>query len=185
MTLTPLSPLVGGTCALLVGAGLMALAACDSSAFKPGPSWAERKAAAERRELWSVEVVGGRAQPLPICTDVAMRIGFVRPSPSIGTKPCIRNAKPVERTDNYAFRCELDGQEWAVVSYWSGDRNQDFTDTISVSSLDAPGTAYSQTRHYRRLGACPSGWSIGESRDQQGRHTTSLEAIPAGASAPP
>ncbi len=114
-----------------------------------------------------------------------MRIGFVRPSPAIGSKPCIRNGKPVERTDNYAFRCDLGGQEWAVVSYWRGDRSQDFTDTISVSSLDAPGTAYSQTLHYRRLGACPSGWSIGESRDRQGRRTMALETLPAGASAPP
>ena len=173
-----------GIYGLMACAGLMSLTGCDLGSGRQ-PSWAERKAAAERRELWSVEVVGAKTEPAPICTDIAMRIGFVKPAPAMGATPCMRNGKPVETAASYAFRCELGGQEWAVVSYWRGDRNQDFTDMISVSSLDEPDKAYSQTRHYRRLGACPSGWAIGESRDRQGRPINTVESWPAGASAPP
>ncbi len=165
-------------------AGVGALAACGRGPAA-GPSWSERQATAEKRELWSMEAEGAKAAPVVVCTDIAMRLGFVKPVPSAGGAPCIRLNRPVERPGSYAFRCQLAGEEWAVVSTWTGDASRDLTVAMSVSSLDNPNVAYAQTRRYRRLGACPAGWSIGESRDRQGRSVSTLMDWPAAASAPP
>jgi len=164
---------------------LLALAACDRSGPGAERTWAERKAAAEQLELWSIEAVGSGVPPARICTDVAMRLGFVKPSPAVGQAPCTLIGKPVQTASNYNFRCELGDREWAVFSYWQGDRSRDFTDAVSVSSLDPPSADYVQTRRFRKLGPCPAGWVAGDAFGQQGRRVSRLGPWPASASPPP
>ena len=114
-----------------------------------------------------------------------MRLGFVRPSPGVGAMPCLMLETPVEVPGRYAFRCQLGDQEWAVTSLWRGDRARDFTDSVFVSSLDAPFRTYAMNRRYRRLGPCPPGWAAGDSLDQQGRRANALQPWPTEASPPP
>jgi hypothetical protein len=166
-------------------AAVLGLAACERSGTATDQYWQDRKAAAEQLEFWSIEAVGSNAAPVRICTDVAMRIGFVKPSPAVRNTPCILVGRPVETRNDYVFRCELGGREWAVTSHWSGERDRDFTDAMSVASLDPPPDAYGQTRRYRRLGPCPSGWIAGDAADAQGRRVKGLGPWPAAASPPP
>jgi hypothetical protein len=158
--------------------GLLLLAACERGGPSSEQRWLERKAAAEKLELWSIEAVGSKAPPVHICADVAMRIGFVKPSPALGSAPCVLLGEPVERADLYTFRCQLGDDEWAVSSHWQGDRDRDFTDTYEVTSLDTADKTYAQTRRYRRLGRCPSGWTAGDTRDPQGRRVNRLAPWP-------
>ena len=176
----------GGCIALLAAvAAVLGLAGCERSGQASGQYWRDRKAAAEQLELWSIEVAGSSVPPVRICADVAMRIGFVKPSPAVRDTPCELLGKPVETPSDYVFRCELGGREWAVASHWRGERERDFTDAISVISLDPPPDSYGQTRHYRKLGACPVGWIAGDTIDAQGRRANGLGPWPAAASPPP
>jgi hypothetical protein len=170
---------------LLAGAAVASLAACGRGGAATERDWAERKAAAEQLELWSIEATGSGAPPVRICTDVAMRGGFVKPSPAVGDAPCTLIGRPVQTASNYNFRCELGFREWAVTSYWQGDRSRDFTDAVLVTSLDPPPGEYAQTRRFRKLGPCPAGWAAGDAFDRQGRRVTGLGPWPATASPPP
>jgi hypothetical protein len=170
---------------LLAGAGLACLTACDRSGTATEQYWTQRKAAAERLELWSMEAVGSSAPPVRVCTDAVMRLGLARPAPAVGDKPCTRLGRPVETASTYGFKCELGDQEWAVNAYWHGERDRDFTVEMLVSSLDDPHARYSQTRRYRKLGACPAGWVAGDGWDRQGKRVNALVPWPSSASPPP
>jgi hypothetical protein len=167
------------------GAAVLALAACGRGGPATMQWWAERKAATQALELWSVEATGPGARPVQVCMDTAMRLGLVKPAPAAGRETCTYLGKPVQAPGRYAFRCSLAGREWAVTSLWRGDRARDFTDSILISSLDPPYATYVWRRRYRRLGACPSGWAAGDSRTADGRRSNALIEWPAEASAPP
>lgn len=115
--------------------------------------------------LWLIEVVdGGKAvSQLHICADQSIRAAFVRPAPEVNGQPCVRVGEAVETGDTYSVRCRIDDQLYRVGSSVDGDRDKDFTVDMAVTRQDKKGPNFEQVRHYQRLGACPTGWGIGDS----------------------
>jgi hypothetical protein len=135
-----------------------------------------RKAALDSPQLWSVEVAPAQVgwPPVQLCTDAAMRAGFQRPDGVVGEQSCL----PIEpaRVDGnrLAFRCTLNGQMLGMSSTRVGDLQRDFTTRFEVTNLAGflsgrTDATYAQTRRYRRLGACPFGWAVGDYTDRFGR----------------
>lgn len=115
--------------------------------------------------LWLIEVVDGgkAASQLHICADKSIQASFVRPAPEVNGQPCVRVGEAVETGDTYSVRCRIDDQLYRVGSSVDGDREKDFKVDMAVTRQDKKGPNFEQVRHYQRLGACPTGWVIGDS----------------------
>jgi hypothetical protein len=172
-------------CALGVVAGVSAVAAVWLGWGGGGASsfWRERQASGDPPELWSVEAVPQPAgwAPVRLCTDALMRTGFAQPLPLSGPAPCIPVEPPRREGDRYAYRCTLGGAMQGVSSTVRGDPRRDFTATFTITDLSrymtaGAGAEYVQVRRYRRLGACPAGWSVGDHTDRHGvRHAKAMQ----------
>ena len=154
--------------------GMLKLAGLDAA--PDGEIWRQRQAAVDPLQLWSIEVVPAQAgwPPAQICTNAWMRTGFARPDGMVGDQSCLAIEDPVVDAGRTAFRCKLNGRTLGISSTVAGDIDRDFTAKFSVTELAGflsgrPNSAYEQTRHYRRLGACPSDWAVGEYTDRLGR----------------
>lgn len=145
----------------------VALAACQRAdtgetastpAAEPAPPMAAH--------LWQVDVPGRDQQrgSVLICADEAMRAGFSRPVPEINGQACPLKGEAVDRANGYSARCELDGRIYKVDANVQGDSQSDFTVDIWVQPEGADDVQYKQERHYRRVGECPAGWRLGDSR---------------------
>ena len=162
MSRSPFVPLLA-ICGLALGA-----ASCDrrdtqtAAAGKPAPP----PAVSDQTSLWQIDVVqdGGPASPpLRICADLSVKASFERPTPELNGKPCVRVDQPVEADGTYSIRCRIDDQLYRVGAVTKGDRDNDFTVEMAVTRQDRKEPTFEQTRHYRRQGACPPGWQIGDS----------------------
>ncbi len=160
-------------------ASVLPFAACSRSDQSSEGWWRQRQAEVEQPQLWTVQALG-KDDPSPrrLCTNVAMRKGFLSPTPALGEQGCARVGPAVSRPGFFGFRCQLAGREWAVTSSWSGDLQRDFTAAYTVSDLDGSRASYAQSRRYRRIGACPEGWSPGDGEDKQGRRVRTLTPWP-------
>jgi hypothetical protein len=158
---------------------LLLLAACsDPGSTRTERFWAARQEAVDPPQLWSVEAVPAQAgwRPVLVCADRAMRQGFARPLPAVGTAQC----DPVEddaRTEGgvYTVRCDLNGRRFGVSSVVTGDVTRDFVARYQVTDLAGfmatrtrAASEAVQSRRYRKLGACPAGWTIGDRTDRFG-----------------
>jgi len=146
----------------LVLAALLGLTACQA---KPVVSASEPSAAPpSQTALWRIEVVDGAAaaSPLDICADETVRASFARPSPQVNGQPCLRTKPATTSGQDYGERCRIGNDLFTVRSATKGDRSTDFTVEMAVTPQGHQQPTFQQTRHYRRLGACPSGWRIGE-----------------------
>lgn len=145
---------------------VLLLAACQR-----GPSieaeLTARQQAVDPPHLWLMEdaetsakgAVSGAAW---VCADTPMHKTFAKTNPEIGGGPCIQTAPPVIRPGFSALRCEADGRRYAITSQTDGDLDRDFRVTVMVTPLSADLGPAQTTRHYRRLGACPAGWRVGD-----------------------
>jgi hypothetical protein len=137
---------------------------------------ARRQAAVDPPELWSIEVVP--AQPgwpaVRLCADAFMRAGFVRPEGMAGNQPCQQIGEALNEPGRLSFRCTLNGHVLGTSARVKGDLASDFTAVYAVTDLSGflagrPLSNVEQTRRYRKLGACPAGWAVGDSTDRRGR----------------
>lgn len=143
---------------------LLSLAACQA---KPDVSKSEAKAApaaAGQPALWRIEVMNGAAvaSRLDICADEAVRASFARPAPEVNGEPCLRTKPATEAPGAYDERCRIGEDLYAVSSATKGDPARDFTVEMAVTRQGQSQPTYQQIRHYRRVGACPTGWRIAE-----------------------
>ena len=118
-------------------------------------------------QLWLMEdAQDGRAGPIRgsawVCADTPMRQTFNKTNAAIEGAPCADTVPPVLRPGFAAHRCEVGGRRYAITSQSVGDPAQDFRLTVMVTPLSADLGPARITRHYRRLGACPAGWRIGD-----------------------
>jgi hypothetical protein len=151
--------------ALALSAALL-LAACHG-----GPSTEAqlraRQQAVDPPQLWLMEdAQDTRSGPISgaawVCADTPMRQTFSRTNAEIAGAPCADTVPPVLRPGFAAHRCEVGGRRYAITSQTVGDPAQDFRLTVMVTPLSADLGPARTTRHYRRLGACPAGWRIGD-----------------------
>jgi hypothetical protein len=121
-------------------------------------------------QLWRVEAVGAaKSRPIYLCTDQRMREGFVRPVPEINGQPCNVLEPPVVRPGVFVAWCQAGDTRAVASSGIHGDTSREFTVSTDISTrpsnsaLIKPESQFTQTRHYRFVGDCPSGWAIGDS----------------------
>jgi hypothetical protein len=157
---------------LLAACGLLLVAACDGRAESRSEAfWRARRDRIEPPQLWSAQMTGPRpaGRAVMICTDRQLRNGFVRPQPEAAGQSCIGFGEVVATRSGSVFRCRIGERRFAVYSLVQGDRSRDFTSSFTIRPLDENGPEYRQVVRYRRLGACPAGWDLGDATDQQGR----------------
>ena len=143
-------------------AAALLLAACNA----PSGSAliAARAAAMDPPQLWLVEALdaaGQRAGAVQVCTDSALRAGFTRANAEVNGETCAPHRDPVEKPGLYAVRCDLNGHPYGLTLNRLG-ASDDYQVRFTLTALDGVKAAAAQTRHYRRLGACPAGWRVGD-----------------------
>lgn len=160
------------TFALLVALGAGVLAGCDDG----GEARMEARirvaqAASDPPQLWSAQVVGEthNGRPVLICADKRLRSGFTSVNPAHGARNCARLGEPT--TLGAPYRCVLDGTIYGVASTVVGDRSRDFQVGSTIRPLVGQGADYARTLRFRFVAErCPTGWNVGDTTDQQGRH---------------
>jgi hypothetical protein len=133
--------------------------------------WLDRQAALDPPSLWQAQAIDGEfaSAPVTVCADGNLHAGFLRPMPTSGTGQCVPiDDRPVQISP-YRIRCRLNGHRLQVTTRVQGDPQRDFTVAFEMRGLDAPIPVQTQVRRYRRLGACPPDWSIGDHTDRNGR----------------
>lgn len=146
-------------------AAMLALAACD----KPKPATPATSRAVSQppaASLWRIDVVEGgkRLGASEICADETVRASFTRPAPEWRGQPCVRVGEAKTTGAAYFARCRFGQQIYTVSSSATGDPMHDLTVDMSVTAQDGKGASFEQTRRYQRLGACPAGLRIGDTR---------------------
>lgn len=144
--------------------------ACDNSIANTEASIRARKAKLDPAELWSVEALNSptRSKAVLICADREVRDGFVQAIPMVGDRGCVRLGNVVSTAHGASYRCVLNDRQFAVWSERHGDLRRDFVAKARVESLEDH-SAYAQTLHFHRVGACPTGWNVGDGTDQRGK----------------
>ncbi len=103
-----------------------------------------------------------------------MQAAFVRTVPVADGKTCAFVRKPVVSAAGFSARCQMEGVEFTVHASARGDLARDFSvETVMVADTTPP-RQFTPTLHFKRLGACPAGWRVGDSAvsggaPQQGR----------------
>jgi hypothetical protein len=154
----------------LLAAALTVAASTATAQPNPQPQGAIARNALANASLWLAEVIedGKPIRPAArICADPPLVRAFARPMPVINGRDCPQLGQILERGATYSARCKLDGQIYHVGATIAGDRARDFTVDIAVRRLVKTGPVLEQTRHYRKLDACPSGWAIGTSAPEK------------------
>lgn len=142
------------------------LAACHEAPSTEAQMVA-RQQAVDPPALWLMEdtEVGG-ARPVQstawVCADTPMRKTFAKTNPEFDGAPCGETVPPVVRPGFTAHRCDAGGRRYAITSQTTGDLDRDFRLSVMVTPLSPDLGPARTTRHYRRLGACPPGWRVGD-----------------------
>jgi hypothetical protein len=152
--------------ALATLSAALLLAACQR-----GPSieaqLMARQQAVDPPSLWVMEdtqAPGALHGSAWVCADTPMRQTFAKTNAEVAGAPCNDTVPPVVRPGFSAHRCESGWQRYAITSQTQGDLTRDFRLTVMVTPLSAGLGPAQITRHYRRLGACPAGWRVGDLR---------------------
>jgi hypothetical protein len=116
-------------------------------------------------QLWSIQVIEEPhpGRPIRICADDLIRSGFVIRALRLNGQPCVTASLKLN------YLCTLAGRAFGVSTLISGDPAQRFIVRASVTDIDRQTTVYRRVLSFRRLGACPAGWTIGDATDQRGR----------------
>jgi hypothetical protein len=142
----------------------VALAAC-----RGGPDTESRLLARQQTldppALWLLEdfdAAGRRQSAAFACADGPMRQTFARIHAEVAGTPCRDISLPVVRPGLTTERCEVDGHIYVFTTQAAGDQAQDFRLTVTVTPIGGESGLGRETRHYRRMGACPAGWRVGD-----------------------
>jgi hypothetical protein len=156
-----------GPLAPILAAGLVALglAACDGRGDGEEARLAARQAAIDPPRMWEAKAVIGRGivmRTVRICADQKLRDSFQRAEPEVNAQPCRTLGPVVAKPGLYALRCAAEGHRFGVTVTTRGDMDRAFEVRYSVAPLDVERGPFIQTVRYRLLGACPTGWHIGD-----------------------
>jgi len=138
-----------------------------------------RRQAIDPPQLWRVDAIGpdgAVTASVFVCADTWLRESFVRTRAEVNGTPCRDTTSPVVKPNGWALSCVADGRPFAVSAATFGDPLSDFRLDFALTPLKFiyPPPAHwpptvRQLRHFRRVGACPSGWRIGD-QAKPGRH---------------
>jgi len=130
-----------------------------------------RQQAVDPSRLWRVETPAQDGRPASVrfvCADTPLRETFTRLAGEVEGVPCRVTSGPVVKPGLFALRCEEGGRTYAMASQTEGDAARDFKLTVSVTPLGAGVGPARAVRRFRRLGACPAGWRVGDQADAAG-----------------
>jgi hypothetical protein len=139
------------------------LAACDTE--KAIAPVAAQAAAVDPPQLWRAEALDrdGRVQKaVMVCVDSVLRQGLARANAEVNGEPCVAEGPLVSRPGQYALRCTAGGRRFALWTRSWGDPQNDLTVSFAANALDSSHQSVTQLRRYRRQGACPAGWRVGD-----------------------
>jgi hypothetical protein len=147
---------------------VMGLAACHAA-----PATADRLIARQKAidppQLWLAQVLGEAGTvkgSVFVCADTALREGFTRARAEIDGHPCVDSTSWRVKPNGWTLRCNASGRQWSESSVTVGDLQQDFVVDFALTESwvfnnDTP-QSVRQMRRYRHIGACPTGWRIGD-----------------------
>lgn len=124
-----------------------------------------RQAALDPPQLWLAEAFdadGAVAAQVFVCTDLGLREGFARADVVADAGPCLVQGQAVEGPNSYAARCNIGYGRFGLNVHSRGDPKTDVRVRVSLQPTDRAADPISQTRRYRRIGACPVGWGVGD-----------------------
>jgi hypothetical protein len=161
---------------VLAIAGMFALAAGILAAGAGVPDTETkilaRQQAIDPPQLWRVDALsadGAVRASVFVCADTSLREAFVRTRAEVNGEICKDTTSPVLKENGWALRCQAHGWPFAVSATTVGDPQQDFRLNFGLTQLyylptanDPPAMSVRQSRHFRRIGACPTGWRIGD-----------------------
>lgn len=145
---------------------LLSLAACDGGSETETRILA-RQQAIDPPQFWLVQVIGDAGAATAstfVCADTSLREAFVRTRAEVNGEPCEDTTMPMLKEREWALSCKAGARGFAVSASTLGDLDQDFRLNFALTPILDPtgiGTVR-QTRRFRRLGACPAGWRIGD-----------------------
>ena len=165
-----------GAALLVLGVGACSLAGCDDGSSKR--MWNRIQAdnqAANPPQLWSAQALPDRADapPVKVCVDAALREGFKSLEPQVAGQPCVRADNGAKTANGTFYRCISGGVDYAVSVAVTGDQAADFTTTSAIHPVRG-GADFGQTVRYRKLGACPAGWAVGDATDRTGKRVSGV-----------
>ena len=115
-------------------------------------------------QLWRAEALddkGAVIQAIQICANRETSDGFSRGNAEVNGQACAPRKDAVTREGFYAVRCEVNGQPFGLTLNRRGGAD-DFTVRLAVQALAEADPAAISVRRYRREGACPIGWEVGD-----------------------
>jgi hypothetical protein len=142
----------------------LALAGCGDGQSRLQTRLEARQAAVDPPELWQVEQLGPgdvASAAVRICVDTRLREGFSRARVEADGEVCVPSSDFVDAVDA-PLTCFLRGSRFLVRTYRTGDPARDFTVLIVVRQMDGARTRTEKRMRYRKLGACPANWAIGQ-----------------------
>ena len=139
------------------------LAACGApSGAKLVEVRAARIAPPQRGRAEALDAAGAPSGAIQVCTDTALRAGFLRANAEVDGQPCAPHRDAVDKPGLYAVRCDLGGRTFGLTQTRTGDPARDFQVRFRLAALDGTDAVAAQTRHFRKLGACPAGGQVGD-----------------------
>src|SRR5579859_1945392 len=151
---------VAGIAALLV----LGLTACDAAQNAQAQA-APPEPQPGLSQLWQVDLIGANGKPEATtlaCVDDELRKQYVATRVKVNGGGCIDITTPAQKSRGWALRCQAQGRWFTISSSATGDAAHDFRLDVAMTPVFPElGTAH-QVRRFRRLGACPAGWRIGD-----------------------
>jgi hypothetical protein len=141
----------------------MGLAACDAGQNPEAQAVAQPTGGPS--QLWQVDVIGESGKPeatMLACVDDALREQFLLTRAKVNGRNCFDITPPVEKSRGWALRCQTQGRWFEISSSSTGDETHDFRLDVAMTPVFPELGTVRQVRRFRRLGACPAGWRIGD-----------------------
>jgi len=155
-----------GAAGLVVG-----LVACQAEPSSTDQLIAQQTAI-DPPQLWLAQVIGeaGKVKgQVFVCADSPMREAFVRARAQVNGRPCLDATSARVKPNGWTLRCTVGRRVFGESAVTLGDLQKDFVVNFALTELNyAPGPPVSplqsvrQVRRFRHIGACPSGWRIGD-----------------------
>ena len=143
---------------------VLTLSACDA-VQPPRADAAAPDVPGGPSQLWQVDVIGANGKPettMLACVDDALREQFLLTRAKVNGRKCMDITPPNQKSRGWTLRCQTEGRWFNLSSSATGDETHDFRLDVAMTPVFPELGTARQVRRFRRLGACPPGWRIGD-----------------------